>query len=1225
MKKQIYMSKTEEDDKEKAAQQLTDSGQRKLYNALACLFKDEDKSLATRLLNDVADRKSFFSMGLKALWFGIRHPVHTYNLLQLEKNKEILQEPVFQKALLNNNDIWGFVENLGTNLPEIGAALAKFDIEIFKEGQLLDGKGLEALQNTLTNSVSQNQLREIAILGVGMAVNTTPLLMQTFELMKDTGVQEFFQVKKDHLQKFIVSNLEQQVETGEKAVKNSLAQEEVLKKALGAQHNETIQDLVKNQKESQQLQLELRAMLELSNAVKDSLTPNSRIQDIVNKYDQIKTSPGDLSQITEKLHRLQELENKIARNISDLAAPSNQNLKAEINKFIELEIQKNNTAALYSNLQTYGLSVKDLGLIYEIVPPLLNKPAELKELYHHFNQGNYNEIAKVALSLADTEPGIKKYFQDNHALFSAIVEKIIQDSPTFQAYNLSGKAYEIVPTLLEHPMELVKIIETFDKSGAVDAGKGFLDLAMSDEKLRKYFIENKAVVKGAMNQMGMEAFKVGDEVVDIVDNLMKSANLEKFPKLIDLYKESKWTELVIETCKLIEQDPEFMKYLQSNRENFAKIINAAVNQMPEVQKYLGTADVGTVISHLIKDPVSIRGLMEGVDQFQKTGSQVALASAGTRFIVSKALDFDVVKATAGAAMGWLFGNNADKQPIADVMLEGLQNRQAGEKVNLNDFLKSAVELGQISDLQQKNTMTEYVQKNSLFDGISITGKPDSPIILKDLEITGNKFVNTKFENVEFKDTKFTNVSFAGAKFTNVSFSGTEIDGNTLQSLIPALQNGSLSLEGAKIVGNLPAGLVLNGVSLSGADLSGVTSMKGVNLAGADLSNATLPSKEEVLAQGYNINKAKISEAALTQKVRDTNANMIISGVVSKLEDLEAEQKEALSLKLHELYKKDANFRERLESTPADLTTNIKLPADMSGFKNVADYSGKTPEVLDMIYNNRLSPEKLESRLLAYNIADEVTKNLFDKGANRGQDGLLIRRTIADCLEKVMEQNPQITAADIINSDHFDKMVASITVDIRAVTSYTTAGYATSGIWLPETAVTDKLKDNITEHLNDAYKFNNKEMEKIHEIAEIIGHNLFQEGADSSRKHDVDLIYKGIKEVVWQIKTESKESDISQILEKQKEKIAGTVENWGGRTGLTKVYYDATNYTSAGFFGTGGIYLKEEKAKSQELRALVKNEIKNVFEANKGVEIVTPKDSHTDKLLSERSAEGERSR
>lgn len=1047
-----------------------------LANALNHLFREkEDKELINVLVKNLNSSKSkgFFSLGFRVLWFGIRHPIHASNLMNIEKNKNAFSDPNFQAAVLQNPKTMTFMRSLGNNLPAIGNILAKYGVEEFKEGKILDQKGLEHLQKILQNEENLKLLQKVALSAIKDPLNPDEVVLNTLQLMIESKKDgDFFKEKGKGLKDYVV-----------------------------------------------------------------------------------------------------------------------------------MAIQEN--PKLQGNLATYGLSKEDLKPLADIVPILLNEPEKLQTIYLKMNEGDYIGIVKVALTIAQDKPAeVKEYFKNNQELFSGVLDKMITESPELKEYNLSGKLYAIVPILLEHPDKLIKMVELYEEGKTTEVGKVFLDLAKSDEKIGNYLIQNNMMFNAVLNKAGFGAFEIDNKIVDFVGNLVNPQNLNKFSELIDLYDQGKWNDLIIKTCLLIEKDTEFRLFLIDNQENLGKLMNAAVSKMPEVQSYVGDADVGRLGSKIITDPTSIRLLAEGY----KTGSKVALAMAGATFIKDKALDGEFRAAAYNAVSGWMFGSGVDKQGVVQKITDELGKRDVTQKINLTEFAKYTVDNSQIEDASQKTKLRQTVAQNNLFDGVSFIGK-DKTLTLDNLEIKGNKFVNSKFDNVSFKDCEFTNVSFAGAKFSGgVDFRGSEIDGTTLQSLLPALKEGTVSLNEVKIVGDLPTGIDLTDINLKGADLSKVTSLKHANLSGTYLAGAILPDNKEMLSGAHNLKDAILDQGVLTETMKANQENTVIERVMANFKDLSPEQKNLspekkasleaksknLEATLRDLYRDDTKvgeeFRKTIEANPTELT-NSNLPLDTGQYSHVADYRGRTANMLDVIYHNRENPTNIANNITANIIADEVIKGLFDEGNNRGQDGQAIRRMVTTSLENIIKDNPEITSKTILESENFKNMIHSMTEELRLETSYTLAGKLTGGIQLKAEVENDSLTAKLTTHIKEAVKFSKDEVEQIQAIAEGIGKNIY-----GSRKEDYNLVLAGVKDMVYEIKTEHGGVDISALLENKRDKIIGTVEvdkgyfyNSYSYTGLTKVYQAASPNTTAGAI-TGGVMLDDTTHKNPGLLTQIKEEI-----------------------------------
>ena len=79
---------------------------------------------------------------------------------------------------------------------------------------------------------------------------------------------------------------------------------------------------------------------------------------------------------------------------------------------------------------------------------------------------------------------------------------------------------------------------------------------------------------------------------------------------------------------MIEDDPKFAQYMRDNKESFGKIVTAIVDSYPIIKTYTGNVDVGTLASNLLKDPKSIREVLES---YQAGGVSMVVAQ-GAKFL-----------------------------------------------------------------------------------------------------------------------------------------------------------------------------------------------------------------------------------------------------------------------------------------------------------------------------------------------------------------------------------------------------------------------------------------------------------------------------------------------------------------------------------------------------------------------------------------------------------------
>lgn len=906
-----------------------------------------------------------------------------------------------------------------------------------------------------------------------------------------------------------------------------------------------------------------------------------------------KEAQGKLKEIALESRKTNPDMNKTINNILDLMQTQGfadyMNSKGVVlqNYIVKsLQAQK----GIEDQLSAYGLKPENLQQITSIVPILLNNPKALKSVYGQFSEGRYTDMVKELLVLSKDNPQITQYFKDNQDLFVGVIDKIVKTTPGLEGYDLKGDLYKIVPNLLEHPDKLIDLISLYEKGKYPDIGKEFLGMIQEDKNLKQYFTENSELFKRILvdKAMGMKSYGVKDEVAEIFTHVMSDQNIPKVQGLLEKYRKGDWLGLATDTCLMIEEDPDFAKYMRDNQESFSKIITAIVDSYPAIKTYTGNLPVGTLAAKLLEDPKSIRELIEG---YQSGG--VTMVTQGAKFLAKKALDSQARGAVLGIVSSWVFGDGTGKQEVINRIPEALVevSPPPESRVSLNDAAKAIIAAG--DDISKKQELTSLIERNILFDGVTI-GNPEKQVKLENIDIN-NSFVNSKFTNVSFEGSKFTNASFTGATFENVNFSNTELDGITFQSLIPALKSGTISLKGAKVVGPMPYALDLSDISLQGIDLSGVTSMAGVNLKNTDFRGAVLPRDEVALRESYNLTSATFdSDMSDLQKKNQTYMmDLITDSIISKAEYLgeSISDPKLLRKNIEELYLSDSSMGielRKLTSQNPDIVKYKSFPVASSTYNNTSDLS-TTAAIMTLLYENRNDSNSIEAKMAANIIADQVTEKLFGQGANRGKDGYMIREACQTAMQAFLKGNPGITPHDLINSENLPELVSELATDINKKTKYTTVGLVSGGIYLPEGAITEEIVGKMTKQINDSYRFSKAELEEIRELATGIGHNLFSGGEKGKRKEDTALIFESLKEVISEMKKEHGGIEVADILKEKRAELIGKVDSGYfsvTRTGLTKEYYQNTSYTTVGL-ASGGIYLDPARAKNPNFLSVVK--------------------------------------
>ncbi len=863
-------------------------------------------------------------------------------------------------------------------------------------------------------------------------------------------------------------------------------------------------------------------------------------------------------------------------------------------------------------------------------------------------------MVKTLLSNVKDNPNIEKYFSENRDLFVNVLNTTIEQTPALKGMGLKGELYDIVPALLKHPKELIEIIDAQKTGNYTEITQKFSELAKDP------------ALKGTLAKAGVEltakaveatiGVKVTDDIGRIFGILMENNQAKgKVQEIVEAYQQGKWTNVAKETCRLLE-NPELKQYIENNTENLKQIVNKVVGELkkdPEsvVSKYLAGADVGQIANTILQNPEPMRNLVQAYDD----GNKTAMAQHGAKILATiayndptSALNVTANVATQGARAlyNWATGTGSQSAEAKEQQQAWVANilkdvvyayRDTEAPLKLNDYLKKDLE----SELKANPNLM-----NSLLQNMTIGKSVDEKLKLENLVIEGNSFTNSKLENVSFKDTEFKNVDFTGASFKNVNLSEATIDAATFKSMLNEVKAGHISLNGAKIIGDL-SGMDLSGLALNGADLSKVTGMQNVNLKDTNITDAKLP-ESKVLADTYNLDKAVVTSIAadnkpitqsaiaagtIPQETIQAQQDKFIDKAVEQLsrviEDrhepvMTDAQKTALSTNIKGLIRDGGTvgeyIKKGLEATPEDVL-NKKFPIDPKSITHVADYAGKTNNLMTILLENKTSDvETIKGVITANYIADNVTKELFKEGGNRGQDGLTIKQITQQAVTKFIQENPEAKTGLIKSLEEpGQKLMNSISETIiNTAVEKTWAGTLRRDedriqlkTNIPIAEVANKVKSEMN-YVCGSSKFNKQELDNIEAMASKIGTELFDAGYASNpgRVSDVKLIEQQLKDTFYQVKVENKVVDISEMIDQHMDKMVGTKLDRGTfsdtpGTGLAGIYSarDAAPYTAAGKV-TGGIQL--DHAVVATLETSIKTTIKDALQSSSlATQIPTP--------------------
>ena len=485
------------------------------------------------------------------------------------------------------------------------------------------------------------------------------------------------------------------------------------------------------------------------------------------------------------------------------------------------------------------------------------------------------------------------------------------------------------------------------------------------------------------------------------------------------------------------------------------------------------------------------------------------------------------------------------------------------------------------------------QKPQLINGITETIRdPNNKIIEK----TWAGTVRLDSDRIQLK----TNISAEDAANrikTQINDAHGIIAGPDLKRMIA--EGKEISLENKKLVGDF-SDIDLSGKSLKGADLTKVTSIGNVNLEKTNLTDVKFPENKQLFTETYNLNKAVITDkGAFADIIKQQNDKMIEKAVNAIAEvaaeksgtTMSPEQKTTLGTNIKELIAERGQvskyIKESLTITPKDITDK-NFPTDPAKITHVADYEGKTSNIMTVLLENRTnSLEATRNAVAADVMADTITQGLFKEGTGRGQDGLTIKQLTQQAATKFTQDNPGVDLNKFLGTPEGDKLLAGITEVIKNnAIEKTMVGALTRNderIQLKTNIPSEAIVNKITTEMNVAcgtIKLNENELTKIQTMAQKVGIKLFGENYTNNegRKSDVALMKQQLKDTFYQIKVDNKGVDISSMVDQHMDKIVGTKLDRGNfydtpGTGLAGIYSarDVAPYTAAGKV-TGGIQL-----------------------------------------------------
>ncbi|MBY0533710.1 MAG: pentapeptide repeat-containing protein [Rickettsiaceae bacterium] len=356
--------------------------------------------------------------------------------------------------------------------------------------------------------------------------------------------------------------------------------------------------------------LDTKSLTKLSTILTDSDSLASLKQIVINFKDPASNQNKNINQIFDLMIK--------SPGFKTYMQEKGDSLTAYIVKTAKSQIDKDESGHTKTQLKKYGIELKDLDSIAQIVPVLLNNPESLKKFYNSFNNGDYTTLAKDLLEMSKNNPAVGKYLESNKNLFVGVINASVAATPGMNGYNIKGELYPLLPHLFRHPDTMIKIVEDYEKGNSKEATQKILGLIAKDDGLKQYFKENSKNLQDLItssvtqyiasdtllnqlprtkerseeaptellgNKLEKYGIKIEDlsKITEIVPILLdRPEDLEKF---YNNFNKGDYTALAKDLLKMSEDSPAIKDYWDRNQDIFKGVITNVVKNTPILEKY----------------------------------------------------------------------------------------------------------------------------------------------------------------------------------------------------------------------------------------------------------------------------------------------------------------------------------------------------------------------------------------------------------------------------------------------------------------------------------------------------------------------------------------------------------------------------------------------------------------------------------------------------------------
>ncbi|MCC8418717.1 MAG: hypothetical protein LN590_03975 [Rickettsia endosymbiont of Glossina mortisans submortisans] len=478
------------------------------------------------LKSAIKDLSSSKSISLRTMLLGAKfvltNPVNSYNLVKLAKSSNIYLDPEFQKSLLEKSPIWEFLKKHSDDLPKIGQILANAGFREFQGKSVLDEKGLEILKECFKNEKVLKKLQEIAVEVKQELLDWNKVTSRTLDmLVTDKNFKKFFNEKSEDITNYI--------RTGATEI-------------LPSDYIKTFDDILQKPEKKNLYSLVIK---------------------IFDEHPEFKQELAENINNTHSLKRFKKVSSEKQIIIENFLA----GVKEQAKPFLK------------EHFESYKIDLK----ILDIIPTLLNKISETKEIFDTLNAPNQGVIISLekSLEMVAGDDKLKSFFANNKTILPNIALGIIENTPSVQSitkeYNFDKQMLSIVGEVMSKPEIAHDIITDINKGDYMNVTSRVINAFNEPSfKLKDILVEQSKeglfdnLIKGVLEQDEKNSQTIKQQLVNYglktkdvtkLTNVMPVLldNPESLKKVFDGFVKGDYTGLAKELVMLTKDNPEIKK------------------------------------------------------------------------------------------------------------------------------------------------------------------------------------------------------------------------------------------------------------------------------------------------------------------------------------------------------------------------------------------------------------------------------------------------------------------------------------------------------------------------------------------------------------------------------------------------------------------------------------------------------------------------------------------